>query len=393
MSATYYDHRAERTVAAADAEQRRAHAATTWANVELQRVQIESARAELAERQSAMAERRRQEQRRDRRTERAEWWAGIRSSVANARRWIAMATPLLVGGIAMGAPILIGWDGQLVTARAVLHLGLLAWVFPVAIEGGAWWLAFLQHRAISRKTPAGRLRVCIWLLALLAAGMNAWRGALAYGPVGGAGLGLASLLGIGLWEITAWYLRLSASGRTGRQARLSLARWLRFPRLALAAWSIGLAQDTGTDPDVAWRAAWIDRYGVGPDAVRRDRRLARLVLRAAWRADSTAARAGDLVLVNGIILRPLVALPGGNESSLANGDGEPSAQPIELPKLSPLAVDRLSTVLQAIANGTLPERPGTKAIYRLIGGGMATAIEIRKYLDTLTRTTAEEAAR
>jgi hypothetical protein len=387
MNTTYYDHRAERTVAAADAEQRRAAAATTWANVELQRVRIASARAELTDRQLAAAARHRQEQRRDRRTERAEWRADVRSGLANIRRWFATVVPLLVGAVAMGAPILIGWDGQLLTARTVLHLGLLAWVFPVAIEGGAWWLAFLQHRAIRRHVPAGRLRFCIWLLALAAAGMNVWRGTLAYGPVGGVGLGLASLLGIGLWEITAWYLRWSASDRTGRQARLSLARWLRFPRLAFAAWSIGLAHGIGADPDTAWCAAWIYRYGVGPDAIRRDRRLGRLVVRAVWQADSAAARAGDLIVVNGIILRPLVPLP------VAHGGTEPSAQSIELSQLSPLAADRLPTVLRAIANGALPEHPGTKAIYRLIGGGMATAIEIRKHLDSLTRTTAEEVAR
>jgi hypothetical protein len=347
VSTTFYDRRAEREVASALAEQHRADASARLAEVELRRVEIDAARAEQVRKQRAAEQAQRTKDRKRLRTERA----ARRAALIQRLRTVL---PTLVGGVAMGAPVLIGWDGQLQTARSVLHLGLLAWVFPIALEGGAWWLAYLTGRAIARDLPTGRLRLCTWLLAGVAAGMNFWHGSLAYGPVGGTGLALASLLGIGLWEITTGH----------HHPHRRWARRVRFPRLSLAAASRATALDESSES--AWRAAWIDRYGVGPEATRRERRLARLVVRQQWQRDREAARRGDLVLINGVILRPLRERPD---------------TPVERAELAGPAGELLAATKAAIAAGRLPERPTAYAINKHCGrGGMPAAQQVRDYL-------------
>jgi hypothetical protein len=396
MTTTFYDRRAERQVAAAMADQHRAEAAARLADVELQHVRAEAARAELADKRHAAAQARKAAQR----AEAHDRWAArarqVRAALAGLWRRTTGAVPLLVGMVAMGAPILIGWNGQLMTARAVLHLGGLSWVYPVALEGGAWWLAYLMHRAISHRRPTGRLRAAMWLLAALAAGMNVWHGTAAYGPIGGAGLGLSSLLGIALWELTAGHLRHTATGTTARHARLVLARWVRFPRLSLAAASIAAARGTDTDREAAWQAAWMDRYGVGPAASRRDRRLGRTIIRAQWDLDREAARRGELLIVGGVILRTLPTPDPTPESAPAP---QPIVQPAETPdtgivqpKLSRLAAALLPKVRAAIDAGELPVTPSARKIHARFKGSMDAASEVRDYLAATRPTTRKEAA-
>jgi hypothetical protein len=63
--------------------------------------------------------------------------------------------------------------------------------------------------------------------------------------------------------------------------------------------AIGAARGLGVEE--AWRAAWVDRYGVGPEATRRERRTARAVLARRRRMDRRAARRGELVIVGGTL--------------------------------------------------------------------------------------------
>jgi hypothetical protein len=237
----------------------------------------------------------------------------------------------------------------------------------------------------------------MWLLAALAAGMNYWHGATAYGPLGGAGLALSSLLGIGLWEVTAGHLRHTAAALSAGQVRTTLLRWVRFPRLALAAASLRLARGAGAGD--AWAAAWVDRYGVDPDASRRDRRLARLVIREQWRTDRDAAKRGELTIVSGVILR---ALPAPSATVLAptqagpqtgvDGPGGTPGTAREMRKLSPGAAALLPKVRDSIAAGNLPGNPSAKAIRTRFGGAMTYAMEVRDHLAHLHAADREDAA-
>ncbi|HEX3785045.1 MAG TPA: DUF2637 domain-containing protein [Pseudonocardiaceae bacterium] len=387
-STSFYDKRAERQVAAAIALEHQAEAEARRTETDLRRLDVAERQAKLAEQQAARVAKRARQARAERVQLRADRWAAIRAAVNAVRVQLASVVPMLVGAIAMGAPVLIGWNGQLQTARAVLHLGLLAWVFPVALEGGAWWLAYLTSRAIHRQLPTGRLRAWTWVLALIAAGMNFWHGSQAYGPLGGAGLGLASLLGIGLWEITAWHHRQHAAGRTGSEVRTAWMRRLRFPRLTWAAASIAIALGSVGDRNEAWRAAWINRYGFGPEASRRDRRLGRLIIKHESKADREAAQRGDLVIINGVILRCLPTLI----ASTNDSSSESPETAIEQGKLSRLAAALLPRVKAAIAAGELPERPAANAIRTRFGGGMETAQEVRDALRSIRPVNDEEVA-
>lgn len=385
---TFYDKHAERQLAAGIARQHEAEAAARQADTDLRLLDVAERRDALADQQARRAAERAEQARARRANRRSARWASICSAVVNLRSRLVSVVPMLVGAVAMGAPILIGWNGQLQTARAVLHLGALAWVFPVALEGGAWWLAYLTGRAIQRGLPTGRLRAWTWMLALVAAGMNFWHGTLAYGVLGGAGLGLASLLGIGLWEITAWHHRQRAAGRTAAELRTVWLRRIRFPRMAWAAASIAAAYGPTVDRDCAWRAAWIDRYGVGPESTRRDRRLARLIIRYQRRADRAAARRGDLIIVSGVILRP----PPTALRPSQVGPAETPDTPIEMPKLSARAVALLDTARAAIAAGTLSETPSARAIRRRFGCGMETAMAVRDALSAVHSADSKEVA-
>lgn len=275
-----WDPRAERIAAKAQAEQSRAQAEAVRTQTEIER---QRAQAEL--------DRDRQERRRTRAKERRA------SRVAALRRNGGLLLPV----VAVGAPAVIAWNGQYEFGADQMKLGALAPLLPIAIEGSVLYAAFLAHRAVSESLPAGRYRALTWALAATAAGMNFWHGD-ARGTDVGVALALTSLLSIVLLELTI-ALRKAQHGKAteGRDAaaiRRALVRRIRYPRLSIAAAALAAARP-GLSADEAWRAAWVDRYGVGPEAPRCERRVAREVLRREERAATEAARRGALTIVNG----------------------------------------------------------------------------------------------
>ncbi|MEV7012018.1 DUF2637 domain-containing protein [Streptosporangium sp. NPDC051022] len=314
MASTYYDPRAQRAVAQAEAEQARAAAEATRAETMLR---LEAARAEQANRQAEQArldqqarEYSRTARRQERHQQRAESRTARRAAVRRGAGALAAAVvtraPVIVGAVAMGAPIAIAWRGQFEFAQTVMHLGVMAPALPIALEGGVWYVAFLVHRAIAEKLPIGRYRAATWGLAGIAAGMNLWHGLQANedGLQVGVILALASLLGIALWELTASLTQQTTSKRSAAEIRRAAWRRLRYPRLSWAAASIRASRGEGCSIEQAWTAAWIDRYGVGPAASRRDRKLARSIVKYEKKADRAAAKDGRLVIVDGSIVRP-----------------------------------------------------------------------------------------
>ena len=282
----FYDRRAQRELAAARADRIRAR-------VERERLAMQ------AERDRLEAERRRArvEARAARRTAR-------RAALAGAAAAVRARVPALVGAVAIGAPMIIAWRGQAGFAAEVMGLDWPILV-PVAIEGSVLYTAYLAHRAVSLSLPAARYRAMTWALAAVAAGMNLWH-YLGDGPQVAVVYAACSLLSILLWELTVGLRGRVRSGRSGAEIRAAAWRRIRYPRLSWQAASIRAARGPACSPDEAWRAAWVDRYGVGPDAPLRERRLASRIVRATARAEMRAARRGELAMVGGVILgRPL----------------------------------------------------------------------------------------
>ncbi|PKW14158.1 hypothetical protein [Saccharopolyspora spinosa] len=354
---TIYDPRAARTIA-------KAEAAKTNAQTESLREQTRQ------DREDHQAETARQE-RKERRQERRERWA----------RWRKAAPDTALSGLwaaLIVAPLLLAWDAQATFAVKVLHVSAgMSWLFPLAIEAGAWVCAFEAHRRASRGAPVGSLPRWMWVLAGIAATINAAHGTADYGIAAGLALGTLSLLGVLLHHIRQSLDAAEAAGTSAREVSQRFARWLLFPRMSLAAARI--ANRAGVDHPTAWEAAWIDRHGVGPAASKRDRKLAKVIVKRQLATDRKAAENGEFVIVNGVILR--TTLP-----PLDVPTEQPAAEvstPIEQQKLSDRAASLLDQALAAIEAGELPERPSANALRRRFGGAMETAQEVRDALSDM----------
>ena len=253
--------------------------------------------AAAAERQRLTLAAQREERRRD--LAAAEARAATRTAARRQRRrelWAALPDHgmSMLWATMIVAPITLAWQAQAAFAADTLNIAQ-PWhhVFPLAIEVGAWVCAFEAHRRARRCAPVGSLLRWMWLLAGIAAVINAAHGIRDAGVPGGLALGALSLLGVLLHSIRQG---LDAEN-TGARAPLAAWRRVRFPRLSLAAASIRAA--TGTDAETAWVLAWTDRFGVGPEASRRDRVLGKLITKKELRDDKAAARRGELSIIGG----------------------------------------------------------------------------------------------
>jgi hypothetical protein len=316
VSTNFYDPRAERRVAAAVADEHRAAAAERIAAAEAAReaARIEAAAraARLQEEAQERAQARKAAARAERQRRRAARAQERRARAAAQRAAIAAAAP----GLGMSAlwasviiaPLLLTWSAQTAFAREQLGIApQWAWLFPLSVETGAWVCAFEAYRRTRTGRPVGSLLGWMWLLAGVAAAINFSHGLTTHGVAAGLALAALSVLGVLLHHVrqSLDQATLTHGPDAIAQLRGRAARWVWHPVMSLRASSI--AARTGATPTVAWQLAHLDRYGVGPDASRRDRRVGRVIMRRQWRADRRAARDGEFVIVNGVIL----AVPSG----------------------------------------------------------------------------------
>lgn len=193
-------------------------------------------------------------------------------------------------------PITLAWHAQALFADTIGFHGAWANAFPGAIEVAAWVCVFESARRIHAGGAAGSLRYWTWVLAGFAAAINAAHGLHDGGLPEGLSLAGLSLLGVLLHTIRQGLDRAEHVGGV-LAVRRAVWRRVRYPRLSLAAASIRAAREL--DAATAWRLAWADRYGVGPDTTRRERRLARLIVGQEDKDARTAARNGELSIVDG----------------------------------------------------------------------------------------------
>ena len=363
---TYSDPRAARSLARGEAAKARAEA--------------EALRAETARANTAAAAEQSRTDRAARREHRAAQLAAWRAQVPDAALaglWAALVI----------APLLLAWRAQYVFARDGLHFPAgMAWLFPLAIESGAWVCAFESQRRAKRGAPVGVLPRWMWLLAGFAGLINAAHGTVENGLLAGAALGALSLLGIVLHHIRQTLTRAEALSQPTHRAGRRLARWVLFPRLSLAAARITVRADC--EPNRAWELASIDRYGVGPGASKRDRQLARLVTARQTASDRKAAKRGEFTVLNGVILR--ITLP--DPTSVEPAPAAEAYTPVEREKLSATAAGLLPKVQAAITAGELSERPSAYAINKRFKGGMPAAQEVRGALADIHPVSIQESA-
>lgn len=349
-----YDARAARTYAKGEAEKAQAEA--------------EALRAETARKNVEVIAERERRVRRERRATRREWFERRKRhapETALAALWAAVIV----------APLLLAWEAQAAFAAETLQIPVaLAWLFPLAIEAGAWVCAFESLHRSKRGAPAGSLPRWMWVLAGIAASINAAHGTADHGIVAGLALGALSMLGVLLHHIRQNLTAAEQQGSHRSRVSQGFLRWVLFPSLTLAALRNAVRANRGVDE--AWETAWIDRHGVGPAATKRDRQLARAIIKRQRRKDRKAAKHGRFVILNGVILR--AELP-----ALTPPEIEPTGEPYsptERAKLSATASELLPKVQASIAAGELSERPSAYAINKRFKGGMPAAQEVRDAL-------------
>ena len=249
----HVDRRAARASAEAGLVQARAAAQAVLLEAD---VQADAARADLAQRTRERRTAERAQSRADRArraTARRVRWAARLAGALQHAHWLA-------GAACCASATAIAVTGQAEFARVQMALtGVMAWLIPTMLEGGAWMLAWHRHRAARAIHPAGVLSAGMWTLALTAAGFQMAHGR----PIAiGAMYAAASLVGFGIVELLAHH---QARATTSRQRpQVDLLRVLRYPGLAWAAWSRQIEMGPGADPAEAWTQAWADRYGCDP---------------------------------------------------------------------------------------------------------------------------------
>lgn len=296
-------------------------------------------------------------------------------------------------------PIAQAWDAQAAFAAQSLHFAVpFNHLFPASIETGAWICVFEARRRSRAGLTTGGLTTSMWLLAGIAGVINAAHGYATTratgtidGLVAGLALGVLSLLGVILHTIRQGRDKADV---TGRKPGLAVWRRVRYPRLSLAAASLRAAREL--DADTAWQLAWTDRFGVGPDAPRRERRLAKAIVERESNEDQQGARAGELTIVGGRVqpvmapqvtallssrqafprytlpaqLLPLSIADISTRTSEVPNRGNPEDSEVTSlpaispgqPTLSPRAEQLLPLLREAIVTGALPAAAGVKRI-------------------------------
>lgn len=316
-------------------------------------------------------------------------------------------------------PITVAWQAQARFAHTVLHIPEpLHHVFPASIELAAWLCAFEAHLRRRRGESAGLMPTYMWSLAGIAALINAAHGLNDGGIAAALGLAAVSMLGIVLHSARQGLDAARVSGTA--HVRLALWRRFRYPRLSLAATSLRSARDGLTD-ERAWHEAWVDRFGVGPNTSRRERRLARLAIRSAARNDRKAARAGDVTIIDGRVqngfartvrehvdreraaaLAEARAIQQGAFDAVtaagflfgpdAFGPDQTGANPSDEQGVKPIsgrAADLLPVLQEAIKAGVVQPNPGVKTIEKWVRNelrescGTPVAMELRTLVQDL----------
>jgi hypothetical protein len=383
------DWRADRRAALAEAALLREDAADRAAarrrTDELHAQQLNAAVRVEEDARQRVAQQLRDARREKRKADRAERWNARLDKLPELGRSALWAVLIVL-------PIAQAWTAQAAFAADTLHMPVpFNHLFPASIETGAWVCVFEARRRTRDGKSAGTLTTWVWLLAGIAAVINGAHGTADGGPVAGLALAVLSLLGVILHTVRQGRDKADV---TGRQPGLALWRRLRYPRLSLAAASLRAAREL--DHDTAWHLAWTDRYGVGPDAPRRERRLAKAIVEREADEDRQGARAGELTILGGRVqpvmapqvnalltarqtfprytlpaqLLPMsIADTSTRTSEVPNPENPDGAEVTSLPAispgeptLSPRAAELLPKLRDAIVTGALPAAVGVKKI-------------------------------
>ncbi|GAA4613033.1 DUF2637 domain-containing protein [Saccharopolyspora hordei] len=209
---TFYDHKAERVAAAAQAEEARANAAIKHAQ----------AQAKLMAAQS--------EQKRLNAKARGE-------ALAAAAGWLRGHVVELALSVIVVVPAVMAWSAMAAYGYEVY--GPVGWGLPLFSEAAMWAFAFASHAARKSGKPTGWLQAGVWTFAAVAAALNFLHGATMRGGgvADGVVMALVSVGGVVAHQlITAAPMRsrrTHAERRAARTERIAARRVTRMERAAV----------------------------------------------------------------------------------------------------------------------------------------------------------------
>lgn len=197
----------------------------------------------------------REQARQQRRTRRHEFWAGISS-----RRALIATSIAATLSIGVAIPAQLQWFlGQLTDGQWVFPEAAVAVAATLLIEGLCWLGAFLYADSIAH-TPVRLYRATTFLFAGIAAAINYAHGS-ATDPKVGVVYAVASLMGVGAWELYMHRTRHVATGMDLVEIRLWALRWRRHPRVMREVGRIRATHGLAVSRETAWRMAYLRKIG------------------------------------------------------------------------------------------------------------------------------------
>jgi len=137
---------------------------------------------------------------------------------------------------------------------------LMALSSPLLVEGMAWYCAHLYADSVQRRVPQRLYRLGTLAFSCFAASINFSHGA-ATNTAMGLVFAMASLMGVGAWELYMLRSRHENSGMTGDEIKLWALRWRRHPRVMREASRIRATFGLAVPREVAWRMSYIRKIG------------------------------------------------------------------------------------------------------------------------------------
>jgi hypothetical protein len=222
-------------------------------------------------------------------------WARVSARLTGIAARLRNDLPLVFTLVTVAVSLTVTLAGQLMFYGALPWPVGMAWLSgPMAllVESGSWTYGIHAQYLATERLPYGKQARRMWMLALLAAGMNGFHGATAFPghPEMGLILGGGSVLGPSTWHGYLWLTKARKSGRNGAQVRAAIGVRLHHPILSWRAHERRSVCGGRLSPEVAFLQVYREHYGYlpGQRPALASRRVTVATARVTWTPISAA---------------------------------------------------------------------------------------------------------
>lgn len=196
-------------------------------------------------------------------------WGKLAARLAGFAERLRNDLPLFATLVTVAAGLTVTLAGQVMFYSTLPWPPLFVWlIIPMAalVESGSWTYGIHARWLADQDLPYGKQIRRMWLLALLAAGMNTYHGATAFpGHLEmGVILGGGSILSPMAWHGYVYLTKSKGQGRTGVQIRAAAGRRINHPVLTRRAWDLRSSLGGRITPEVAFLMVYRERFGYLP---------------------------------------------------------------------------------------------------------------------------------